>query len=81
MKQTMFFILPNGGTRAMTNTERQQLFRKRHPGYYARLQATKRASTKRRALLLRAELYRPAAGEPTPAVQAPAPKDGDAVLV
>jgi hypothetical protein len=32
---------------AMTNTERQRLFRKRHPGYYGRLKATQRAAAKR----------------------------------
>jgi hypothetical protein len=30
----------------MTNTERQQLFRQRNPGYYARLQAKRRAPLK-----------------------------------
>lgn len=33
----------------MTNAERQRKFRESNPGYYARLQATKRASAKRGA--------------------------------
>ena len=31
----------------MSNAERQRNFRKSHPGYYARIQAAKRASAKR----------------------------------
>ena len=30
----------------MSNTERQRLFRERHPGYYQRLHAKRRAATK-----------------------------------
>lgn len=31
----------------MTNTERQRLFRERHPGYYAQRKAAERAALKR----------------------------------
>jgi hypothetical protein len=37
----------------MSNAERQRLFRRRNPGYYASLQRTRRASAKRGAKQLR----------------------------
>lgn len=36
---------------AMTDAERQRKFRRAHPGYYARLQARRRAATKQAAAL------------------------------
>ena len=36
-------------TPAMSNAERQRRFRQRNPGYYARLQAARRAAAKRSA--------------------------------
>lgn len=38
-----------------SSAERQRRFRERNPGYYARLQAKRRASTKRDVELLRAQ--------------------------
>jgi hypothetical protein len=46
----------------MSNVERQRLFRLRHPGYYARIHARKRAAA-------RAAAAQPVAVEQTPAVR------------
>src|SRR5688572_32784593 len=45
MQPTPVFY-PRGYFRPVSNTERQRQFRERNPGYYARIQAKKRAASK-----------------------------------
>ena len=49
----------------MSNAERQRRFRERNPGYYARIQARKRASAKRGAKQFLAALRLKRQGEPS----------------
>jgi len=55
----------------MSNVERQRKFRQRNPGYYASIQATRRASAKRGGKQLLAKLYAERAAA-LPAAQTPA---------
>lgn len=55
-------------TPPMSNVERQRLFRLRHPGYYARVNARRRAAS------------RPAVAPPVAVEQAPAVRRGPLLL-
>ena len=56
----------------MSNAERQRRFRERNPGYYARIQARKRASAKRGAALILAKVRAELAAKETAAKAAAA---------
>ena len=53
----------------MSNTERQRKFRERNPGYYARIQARKRESAKRGAVLGQVKLCQMLVADPDPLKQ------------